>query len=320
VIHRELAARYDQPDPAAQPINCSTLGKKLEVSPDAILADIDYMRNMEKLPIDYDARRHTYFYREKVTYLPTTQFTQSELAALCFARMRADAFQRTSFDDALNSALDKLLLSLGPEFAAEAKRMEELISFRPSGFPAVLNFETFWTMYQGLREQVELEMAYVSFHGENAGKKTLRTVQPRHMTCHDNGWYLITDDLRTGKDRTFLLSRVESVKATAKTFTPKKKLDLKKLKKNFGIFSTDNEEIVRLHCDATIRQLIVERIWHESQEITERPDGGVELKLKVGVTPELVKLICGLQGHAKVIEPEELGKQVREAGRRLAEG
>jgi proteasome accessory factor B len=320
VIHRELATRFDHPNPAAPPINCTTLGRKLEVSRDAILADIEYMRSMEKLPIDYDTRRHTYFYREKVAYVPTTQFTQSELAALCFARLRADAFQRTSFDDALNSALDKLLALLGDEFAAEAKRMEELISFRPSGFPAILNFETFGTMYQAAREQVELEMAYVSFHGENAGKKRTRTVQPRHLTCHDNGWYLLTDDLLSGEDRRFLLSRVASVKATGKRFTPKKKLDLEKLKKNLGIFSTDNEEIVRLHCNAEIRQLIVERIWHESQEITEMPNGAVELKLKVGVTPELVRLVCGFQGHAKVIEPEDLGKQVREAGRRLAEG
>jgi hypothetical protein len=50
---------------------------------------------------------------------------------------------------------------------------------------------------------------------------------------------------------------------------------------------------VRLHCDAAIRQLIVERQWHESQEITELTDGGAELKLKVGVMAELVRLVCG---------------------------
>jgi len=253
-----------------------------------------------------------------VTHLPTTQFTQSELAALCFARMRADAFQRTSFDDALNSALDKLLQSLGPEFAAEAKRMEELISFRPSGFPAVLDYETFWTTYQALREQVELDMAYVSFHGKNAGKKTERTVQPLHMTCHDNGWYLLTDDLRSGEDRTFMLSRMASLKKTARQFKPKTKLDLEALKKNLGIFSTKNGQTVRLHCNSEIRQLIVERLWHESQVITELPNNAVELKLTVGLSPELVRLICGFQGYAKVIEPDKLDQQVKEAGRRLA--
>jgi predicted DNA-binding transcriptional regulator YafY len=76
---------------------------------------------------------------------------------------------------------------------------------------------------------------------------------------------------------------------------------------------------VRLHCDPEIRQLIVERICHESQEITDLPGGAVELKMKVGVSPELVRLICGWQGYAKVIEPEGLRDQVREAGRRLAE-
>src|SRR4030095_11503850 len=120
LIHCELAQRYDNPNPAAPPINCPTLAEKLEVSRYTIERDIAYMRNMEKLPIDFDTSRNTFFYREKVTHMPMTQFTQSELAALCFARLRADAFQRTSFDDALNSALDKLLALLGDEFAAEA--------------------------------------------------------------------------------------------------------------------------------------------------------------------------------------------------------
>ena len=63
----------------------------------------------------------------------------------------------------------------------------------------------------------------------------------------------------------------------------------------------------------------MERLWHESQAITELPDGGVELKLKVGVTPELVRLVCGFPGHARVIEPERSEDQVRAAGRRMAE-
>jgi predicted DNA-binding transcriptional regulator YafY len=319
-IHEALAWQFDHPESGKPLLNCQSLAEQYMVVPETIRRDIEFMQNTHRLPIEYVPSRHGYVYTEKVTHLPTTQFTQSELAALCFARMRADAYQRTSFDDALNSALDKLLLCLGPEFAAEAKRMEELISFRPSGFPAMLSLETFETIYAALRQQVELEMNYVSFHGENAGKKTGRTVQPRHMTCHDNGWYLITDDLRSGKDRTFLLSRVESVNATGRRFIAKKKLDLKKLKKNLGIFSTENEVTVRLHCQAEIRQLIVERLWHESQEITELADGAVELKMKVGITPELVKLICGWQGYARVIEPEVLRKQVRDAGQRLAAG
>ena len=35
-----------------------------------------------------------------------------------------------------------------------------------------------------LGELVEHEMAYLSFHGENAGRKTERTVQPRLLTSH----------------------------------------------------------------------------------------------------------------------------------------
>jgi predicted DNA-binding transcriptional regulator YafY len=319
-IHEDLAWHFDHPDSGKPLPNCETWAERYGVVPETIRRDIEFMRSTHKLPLDYITSRHGYVYTNRVTHSPTIQFTESELAALSFARLRADAFQRTSFDDALNSALDKLLLTLGDEFAAEAKRMSELISFRPSGFPAVLNYETFETIYQALREQVELEMVYVSFHGENAGKKRGRTVQPRHMTCHDNGWYLLTDDLLSGKDRRFLLSRVQTVKSTGKRFKPKKKLDLKKLKKNLGIFSSENEETVRLNCDPEIRQLIVERIWHESQVITELPGGGVELKMTVGVTPELVKLICGWEGYAKVIEPAALNDQVKEAGRRLAGG
>jgi predicted DNA-binding transcriptional regulator YafY len=42
------------------------------------------------------------------------------------------------------------------------------------------------------------------------------------------------------------------------------------------------------------------------------------MKLSVAITPDLVRLICGWQGHARVIEPESLRDAVKEAGRRLA--
>ncbi len=318
-IREDLAWHYDHPDSGKPLMNCRSWAERFETCEETIRRDLEFMTYREGLPIEYDKKRHGYRFTEKVALLGARPFTEKELAALCFVRLRADAFQRTLFDDTLNSALDKLLLTLGDEFTAEATRMAELISFRPSGFPALLDFGTFERIYGALREQVELELNYVAFSGENAGKQSVRTVQPRHLTCHENGWYLRTDDLRSGKERTFLLSRMAAVKPTGKRFTPKKKLNLKKIKKGFSIFDTVKEQTVRLHCSSAIRQLIVERLWHESQEFTDLPDGGVELKLQIGIDPELVRLICGWQGHVKVIQPESLREQIREAGRRLAE-
>ena len=42
--------------------NCKKLAAALEISPKTILRDIDFMRDRLRLPIDYDQKRHGFYY------------------------------------------------------------------------------------------------------------------------------------------------------------------------------------------------------------------------------------------------------------------
>lgn len=231
------------------------------------------MRDTLNLPIDYDPGRNTYYYMEKVTHLPVTQITHSEVAALVLAKLALESFHCPAFTHDLRSALQKLLVAFSEELTVDMKQMEALISFQPSGYPSLMDYSHFQTVYQALHDGVKMDLVYTTATGKNADKTTARTVQPRHLTCYENAWHLLTDDLLSGDDRTFQLSRIREARSTGQPFKPKKKFNREKALKDFGIYGGENEETIRPHCHSEIHQFIVERRWHESQEIARRAEG-----------------------------------------------
>ena len=63
-------------------------------------------------------------------------------------------------------------------------------------------------------------------------------------------------------------------------------------------------------------------MWHRSQELTELPDGGVELAVTVNGIVEIQPWIMSWGGAVEVLEPEALreavASSVREAAARYA--
>jgi predicted DNA-binding transcriptional regulator YafY len=62
----------------------------------------------------------------------------------------------------------------------------------------------------------------------------------------------------------------------------------------------------------TIATYIRERIWHPSQQITEQPDGSVELEFETAGWKELVRWILSWHPDVEVLEPLRLRERIRE--------
>ena len=67
---------------------------------------------------------------------------------------------------------------------------------------------------------------------------------------------------------------------------------------------------MRLRFDAFAGRLIEERTWHASQGIEGRPDGGLDLTMHVGVSPEVERWILGWGEHVEVLEPSSLRESI----------
>ena len=66
-------------------------------------------------------------------------------------------------------------------------------------------------------------------------------------------------------------------------------------------------------------QLIRERRWHASQELTDLPGGGVRLRLRLNNLQELERWVLSWGTHASVIRPKRLCDQFHRAAMALVE-
>ena len=68
--------------------------------------------------------------------------------------------------------------------------------------------------------------------------------------------------------------------------------------------------MIELVFDATMSSYIRERVWHESQEMQEKPDGSTVLRMSVFPGWELKSWIKGFLPHVKVVQPTKLRDEI----------
>ena len=106
--------------------------------------------------------------------------------------------------------------------------------------------------------------------------------------------------------------------ATGKTFERSKKFSLEKeLRDSFGVHSGEGQFDVVIQFTARAADYIREKKWHESQQLRELKNGGVELSLKLSSLVAIERWILSWGGDAKVVKPRELIESIRQAARKI---
>ena len=309
-IHEELQT--------GDPTNCQRLAAQLEVSPRTVQRDIDFMRDQLGLPIEYEPTTRVFRYTREVVQFPTMKISEGELVALSVARQALTQYRGTPFEKPLRDAFEKLTTGLRDQIQfAWGSNLSESISFRAVG-QGVGDLSIFEVASEAVLRREELAFAYRKLGSD---REEERCVQPLHLACVDNQWYLFGFDLdRAGSVRTFALTRMQQVRNTGRTFVRPKHFSLDEhLADSFGVFSSPEPIRVRLRFDEFAGRLIRERTWHASQRIEARPDGRLDLTMHVGVSPEVERWILGWGDHVEVLEPVSLGQNIAQIAARVCE-
>ena len=305
-IHQEIAAgKYP---------NATRLAAEIEVVTKTIHRDIEFMRDRLGLPIEYDGRKYGYHYTEEVSAFPTLQITEGELVALLIAEKALQQYRGTNFEKPLVSAFKKMESSLPDTISLNFADWDQSISFRTSAEP-VLNLEIFDALAKATASHRQLELVY-----RKPGSKQTerRQIDPYHLANINGEWFLFAFDYLRKDIRTFVPSRIQSAQPTGRTFPRPQKFSVEKiLRDSFGVHSGQGDYKVVIRFDAYAADYIREKRWHPSQELRERKDGGVELRLKLSSLGEIQRWILGWGGSALVLEPAELVASVKEAAQHI---
>lgn len=295
--------------------NCTTLADVFEVSYKTVQRDIDFMRDQMLLPIDYDSGQHGFHYTKPVGSFPNVNITQGEVVALLVAQKALEQYRGTAFEKPLRTAFGKMTTALQDEISISLEDLGSAFSFRPMG-AAGQELAVFNILAECVMSNRTLEFDY---HALKKNKSERRRIEPYHLGCINNQWYLIGNDLQRGKLRTFALTRLSRPKVLKQTFRRPADFSLSEMMKDsFMAFETGQTQKVRLRLDDFAARLASERSWHKSQKLKPIPSGGAELTLEVGIAPDLENWILGWGSHAVVIEPESLREQIASTARAMA--
>jgi len=289
--------------------NCSGLSRELEVSAKTVMRDLEFMRDRLGLPLEYEAVKHGYHYTAPVRDFPTMKVTQGEVAALLLAQKSLEQFRGTPFERPLAGAFRKLSQSLGGEMEVAWHELESALSIRTSG-TGLADMQVFDALAKAVMDGAEVEFGYHKLAGEKAEQ---RTVQPYHLGCIENQWYLFAHDTARGAVRTFALPRIGAVRKTGVNFKRPKSFSLGKiLEGSFAVFEGGRAQLVKIRFTGVAARLVEERVWHTSQKL-KGDRRGLLLEMNVGLSPDLRQWVLGWGAEAEVLEPAELRKEVAKA-------
>jgi predicted DNA-binding transcriptional regulator YafY len=296
-------------------INCTHLAKDFEVSRKTIVRDVTYMREQLDLPIEFDPQINAYRYTHPVNSFPTVQVTEGELMALLVARRAVEQYQGTPFHRQLEIAFDKLTGGLKDRISFSPAEELSSVSFKNMGLGKA-DLGVFNTLSAAVLKQVEVEFAY---RKPGDARISRRTVQPYHLSHRQNLWYLVGHDVERKALRTFALPRIADVSTTKTTFSRPQDFSPESFFSNaLGVLGGSGNYQVCVRFAAKVADRVRERVWHESQELRDLPDGDIELTMKLGALPEVESWILSWGADAEVLAPAELRKNIKATVRRLS--
>ncbi len=137
-------------------------------------------------------------------------------------------------------------------------------------------------------------------------------LHPYTLAHWRQGLYLFALDVDAGIIKTFAVDRFKAFKRQrGEVFSYPEAYDPDALVADcFGIIGGPVQE-VHLRFNRSTEPYVRERIWHRSQVATPMASGELELKMRVGLSPELENWLMGFGPGVQVLEPAGLASRIR---------
>ena len=272
----------------------------------------------------HDGKKYWTLEQRAFRRLDDTGFTIAELSALYFSRTLLECLASTPFQADVRSAFDKLAAALTPgmrqfldrlPLAIQAKaepgaRAADRAAGEQPQDPkaAAARSARVAQLLDAILHHRRVTMRYHSF---SSNRQKDYVLEPYRLVFAQGGLYLVAFVPEYRELRTFSVDRVLAVSPSEERFDP---MDLQEdaFAHSLGVNQGTPPERIEVAFDARIARYVKERVWHQSQQVQDRPDGGVVLTLYVSNDWALRSWILGFGQLARVTAPAELAAQIVE--------
>ena len=281
--------------------NCSSFAKSYEVSYKTIQRDIDFLRTLGA-PLEFCPQRNGFFYTDMTWQMSRMELPHEELLALLMVTRVAKLFRGTSLAEDLYSLTERVLASLHGTINVDISMFQQYFSFLP--MPSRPVKSSVWhQLFQAIPDRIAIDMDYAT---PGRDSPSWRVVEPLHLACIGEEWYLAAFDRTTGDIRNFALSRVQELRSTGETFEPVPFEPENYYSNRFGRFVGKPREAcpVSIRFTAEAAHWIAEREWHPMQKIKRNKDGSIILTFPTPSMYEVERWVREWGDDATIITPK----------------
>jgi predicted DNA-binding transcriptional regulator YafY len=236
--------------------------------------------------------------------------TLAEVLSLHFGRTLFTFLDGTSFSDDIDGALERLAPAI-------ARAHADLVKDLDRKFMAVPEHAKDYRSEGDLLDEIVSALLYANpadaeYRGTRGIGKIYR-LEPLTLATYRQGLYLFARDVADDKVKSFAVERfLRFSRLRREHFDYPADFDPRRfVEDSFGITSGAPEEIVAVF-SASVALFVRERQWHRSQRLDLLDDGGVRLRMRVNISPELKEWLMGFGPDVKVEAPLELAEYVRD--------
>jgi len=173
--------------------------------------------------------------------------------------------------------------------------------------------DNMYGLLHAIQNQVQITFNYQKFWDDEI---TMRRSEPYSLKEFKNRWYLLANDLKDKKIKTFALDRLTELEISSTKFLRPSDFDITDyFRYSFGIISPNQnlpEEII-LAIDPFQGKYIKSLPLHETQEIIEDNDNRLLIKLKMFITHDFIMEILSYGESVKVLQPASLIDKVKQS-------
>jgi predicted DNA-binding transcriptional regulator YafY len=284
------------------------LAAELECHKRTVYRDLDALQ-FAGFPVTSEKRDGRVFYRVIEGFeLGEAPFTPDELMALAFSEDLLRGLAGTVFHDSIQSALAKIRASLGPELTTFLARLHDAFRVLPGPHKRYSEAsDTIRALNEAVLERRSVRIEYTT---GRTGETSERDLDPYRVWYRSGGLYVIGHDHKSGEVRTFAVDRIARATLQGAHFEVPEGFDFEaRTASAFGVVA-EPAEAVCIRFAARWALYVQEHEWHPSQQLAKTEDGGVELRMQVGLGEELRGWVLRFGAGAEVLAPDSLRADV----------
>lgn len=173
--------------------------------------------------------------------------------------------------------------------------------------------ENLYGLLHAIKNRLVTLFTYEKFWEEEVSH---RNVNPLLLKEFKNRWYILAKDSKDDKTKTFALDRLSGLEITKKHFAMPADFDAEKtFRFCFGIINPEDEEPEEIILSFTPTQgkYIKTLPLHASQKIVAEDSEKLQVKLNLCITHDLIMELLSYGPDMKVLQPASLAREIKQA-------